>query len=85
MNNHHTLVTANYTNEDVALCAYLLWEKAGKPTGRDTELWLQAESELRAPCKSAAPAATAANGKPRTVTVAPKRVTRSATRAVRIK
>ncbi len=27
--------------------AYLLWEKAGKPSGRDAEFWLQAKKELK--------------------------------------
>ena len=26
--------------------AYLLWEKEGRPQGRDVELWLKAEAEL---------------------------------------
>jgi Protein of unknown function (DUF2934) len=26
--------------------AYGLWERAGRPTGRDTEFWLRAEREL---------------------------------------
>ena len=38
--------------------AYLLWEKAGRPQGRDTEFWLQAETQLRT--ESAAPAPAAA-------------------------
>ncbi len=33
---------------DVAACAYLIWEKEGKPHGRDVEHWLQAETLLRA-------------------------------------
>ncbi|MFZ2641789.1 MAG: DUF2934 domain-containing protein [Verrucomicrobiia bacterium] len=34
--------------EDIAACAYLIWEKEGKPHGRAAEHWLQAEALLRA-------------------------------------
>jgi hypothetical protein len=36
---------SNY--DDVAKRAYELWEEAGKPEGRETEHWLQAENEVR--------------------------------------
>lgn len=32
---------------DVAACAYLIWEKEGRPHGRDAEHWFQAEALLR--------------------------------------
>ena len=32
--------------EAIAARAYLLWEQAGKPSGRDEEFWLRAEAEL---------------------------------------
>jgi hypothetical protein len=32
----------------IALRAYHLWERAGRPSGRDLEHWLQAEAELNA-------------------------------------
>lgn len=35
-------------SEDIAACAYLIWEKEGKPHGRAAEHWLQAEAMLRA-------------------------------------
>jgi len=52
---------------DVAACAHMIWEKEGKPHGRDVEHWFQAETLLRAmraadaeaakePAKAAAPA-----------------------------
>jgi hypothetical protein len=55
-------------SQDVATCAYLIWEKEGRPHGRDAEHWLQAEAILRAmrasdgkaakaPAKTAAPVA----------------------------
>jgi hypothetical protein len=33
---------------DVAACAYMIWEKDGRPHGRDAEHWFQAETLLRA-------------------------------------
>jgi hypothetical protein len=35
------------TTEKIAACAYILWEKAGRPPGRDVEYWLQAEAQLK--------------------------------------
>ncbi|HLX72265.1 MAG TPA: DUF2934 domain-containing protein [Verrucomicrobiae bacterium] len=43
----------------VSRLAYQLWENAGRPTGRDLEFWLAAESKLRRP-KSEAPAVVVA-------------------------
>lgn len=34
--------------EDIAICAYLIWEKEGKPSGRLRVHWLQAEAQLMA-------------------------------------
>jgi hypothetical protein len=36
--------TANYNK--VAQRAYQLWEKSGRPQGKETEHWLQAEAEI---------------------------------------
>lgn len=36
------------TTEEIAQCAYLIWEKEGKQPGRDREYWMQAETQLRA-------------------------------------
>lgn len=33
--------------EEIARRAYFLWEQAGRPEGRDRELWLEAESDCR--------------------------------------
>jgi hypothetical protein len=33
---------------EIAFCAYLIWEKEGRPTGRAREHWLQAETQLLA-------------------------------------
>jgi len=35
------------THDQIAQRAYLLWEQSGHPNGRDQELWLQAERELK--------------------------------------
>lgn len=35
------------TTETIAARAYSLWEKDGRPPGRDLEYWLQAESQLK--------------------------------------
>ena len=33
--------------ERIANCAYLIWEREGRPDGRDVEFWLQAEAQLK--------------------------------------
>jgi len=35
------------THDEIAECAYFLWEERGQPYGQDTELWLEAERLLR--------------------------------------
>ncbi len=39
---------AQPTYEEIAACAYLIWEKEGRPHGRDVAHWLQAEEHLLA-------------------------------------
>jgi hypothetical protein len=34
--------------DEIAFCAYLIWEKEGRPSGREREHWLQAETQLLA-------------------------------------
>lgn len=36
------------SHEDVAQRAYKLWQDAGSPDGRDTEMWFEAEHQLTA-------------------------------------
>ena len=38
--------------QEIATRAYIIWEKSGKPTGRDREHWIQAEAELQAEYKT---------------------------------
>lgn len=33
--------------EEIATCAYFIWEQEGRPQGRDKTHWLQAEELLR--------------------------------------
>jgi hypothetical protein len=35
-------------NQEIAISAYGLWERAGRPQGRDLQFWLQAEEQLLA-------------------------------------
>jgi len=34
------------TQEEIRLRAHELWEKAGKPAGREDQFWLEAERQL---------------------------------------
>jgi Protein of unknown function (DUF2934) len=34
--------------EEVATCAYLIWEQEGRPAGREMEHWFEAERHLAA-------------------------------------
>jgi hypothetical protein len=43
---HHGFSTP--TDEEIAQCAYLIWEREGRPAGRAKEHWLQAETQLTA-------------------------------------
>ena len=38
--------TRQVAADDIRLCAYRKWERAGKPTGDGIPFWLQAEQEL---------------------------------------
>jgi len=49
--NEHTdmnqLNTAQPTHDEIALHAFLIWEKDGRQPGREQTYWLQAEAQLR--------------------------------------
>jgi len=72
-----TAITESYqkpSHDEIALAAYLAWEKDGRPAGRDSHYWQQAEAEL---CRQRA--AAAAKTKPiwppkRIVTPAPTKL-----------
>ncbi len=42
MSEQKTIAASN----EISRLAYLLWEQAGRPSGRDLEFWLKAESQL---------------------------------------
>jgi hypothetical protein len=50
-------------HEEIAALAHQIWEKNGRPAGRDVQFWLQAEqsllSSIKAPPPAQAPAARA--------------------------
>jgi hypothetical protein len=35
------------TPEEIGLCAYVIWEREGRPEGHDVDHWLEAEAQLR--------------------------------------
>ena len=37
------------TEDEIAVCAYFIWEQEGKPVGRALDHWLQAEPARRVP------------------------------------
>jgi hypothetical protein len=42
------------TSEEIAICAHSIYEKEGRPNGRATQHWLQAEAQLIAERKAQA-------------------------------
>src|SRR5207247_5173211 len=78
------------SQEQVACVAYGLWEKAGRPSGRDLEFWLKAEQQIARASRprmfattpdeqrpKASPPATPASAVPSTTTTAFERKSRS--------
>ncbi len=63
------------SREQIALMAYEVWEKAGRPHGRDWEFWFEAEQQLQKSLKKAAAPPPVkpvlATPAPRETTVAP--------------
>jgi hypothetical protein len=53
---------------EVARCAYEIWEREGRPEGRSTEHWLEAEASVRQRTSGA----TSAETKARRATSAPR-------------
>jgi Protein of unknown function (DUF2934) len=56
------------TQAEIAACAHLIYEREGRPNGKATEHWLQAEAQLIAERKAAAgmPVGKAALANPET-------------------
>jgi hypothetical protein len=51
----HAATAGAVTREEIALYAYYLWEKEGRPEGHALEHWVQAELKLRTACLLDAP------------------------------
>ncbi len=41
------LMTPTFTDREIQHEAYLLWEAAGRPAGRDLDFWLAAQERLK--------------------------------------
>jgi hypothetical protein len=41
-------VRQSFTEDEIAVCAYFIWEQEDKPVGRALDHWLQAELHLAA-------------------------------------
>jgi Protein of unknown function (DUF2934) len=44
---NETSVTSSISHEEISHRAEQIWRNYGKPEGRDEEIWLEAESQLR--------------------------------------
>ena len=42
--NEHSVAS---TDSEIGLLAYHMWEKAGRPAGKDLDFWLRAEEQIR--------------------------------------
>jgi hypothetical protein len=45
---HMSDTRSEATEDEIAVCAYFIWEQEGKPVGRALHHWLQAELQLAA-------------------------------------
>jgi hypothetical protein len=53
------------TEDQIARCAYDIWEREGRPCGRDLEHWLQAEALLQQGASSSAATRPPLSARPR--------------------
>jgi hypothetical protein len=44
--NHTTIHHASLNHDEIARSAYHLWEREGRPAGRDQEFWFRAQEQL---------------------------------------
>lgn len=51
-------------HDEIALCAFLIWEKEGRQPGREQTYWLQAEAQLRQTRQQQAELAAAQSARP---------------------
>jgi len=40
----NTVICPEPTREEIAMCAFLTWEKNGRQPGRDFDYWLEADA-----------------------------------------
>jgi len=45
--NEETRIKLRPLVEEIAICAYLIWEKEDRPSGRDRVHWIEAEEQLQ--------------------------------------
>lgn len=63
--NETTDTRPQITHEQISRRAQELWEKYGRPSGRDEEIWLEAERSLQGPAApTAAPEVSSSTGGP---------------------
>ncbi len=60
-------------HDDIARCAYRLWEQEGKPVGRDQEFWFMAQQQLGHAQEQAKLLAGAAGNPAKVAAAAPSR------------
>ena len=63
INENKSKQTIESKHGEIALLASQIWEKEGKPSGRDEEIWLQAEAQLFAVRKNDAESSKTAESK----------------------
>ena len=87
-NEHADMNQLNTTlpsHDEIALCAFLIWEKEGRQPGREQTYWLQAEAQLRQTRQHQAELAAAAKATrpwPPQTAAAPKTATARALKPV---
>jgi hypothetical protein len=59
------------TPDEIALCAYFIWEHEGRPPGREAAHWLQAEAQLTADRKHDAGLLKKSKGHPKLIATSP--------------
>lgn len=64
MNQATAKIPSEPTHDEIALCAFLLWEKEGRQPGRETTYWLQAEAQVKLTRQQEAELVTAKSSRP---------------------
>ncbi len=64
MNQATAKIQSEPTHDEIALCAFLLWEKEGRQSGRETTYWLQAEAQVKLTRQQEAELVTAKSSRP---------------------